>query len=307
MKHIADAFNNHSKVVFIFLSIATGAIFPQFKVFSPYIQTFLMIMLFYSFMNFDLKNMRFSIHLLWLAISNIAIGIGAYYLFQISGSNNALAAFVVGIAPTAISSTVVAGLIGGNVGYVSAAIIVTNFSVALLVPFLLPLFVHGDAHISTLTILAPVFSTLFWPFALTRIVHGLPSRIRKGVEKSSGLTYILWYATLVVVIAKASDFIFHSQAASVGEILQIAGISLFVCLINYALGALLGGKAYRREIRQALGHKNTTFVIWIALTYVNPLVALGPTFYILFHNIINSMLLIRSSNARNSASVQDGV
>jgi hypothetical protein len=30
------------------------------------------------------------------------------------------------------------------------------------------------------------------------------------------------------------------------------------------------------------------FGFWIALTFINPLVAMGPTFYILYHNLYNS-------------------
>jgi len=290
---ITGFLKQQSRVIFIFLSITLGILFPQFKVFSPLIQPFLMIMLFYSFLNFDLKNLRFSIHLIWLVIANILIGIGSYFFFSLFGKNNALSAFMVGIAPTAISSTVITGLIGGNVGYVSAAIVLTNFSIAFVIPFLLPLFLSNSGEISTLSILMPVFSTLFWPFLFSRIVYTLPGSIKRKLDRTSNLTYPLWYATLVIVIAKASDFILHGQAATLGEILQIAGISLLICVINFLVGALIGGKNYGVEIRQALGHKNTTFVIWIALEYINPLVALSPTFYILFHNIINSMFLVR--------------
>lgn len=297
---ISAIFDRHAKVIFIFLSITIGILFPQFHVYSWLIQPFLMIMLFYSFLNFDLKNMRFSYHLVLLSLVNVVIGVGAYYLFKFSGDNNALAAFIVGIAPTAISSTVVAGLIGGNVGYVSAAIVATNFVVALVIPFILPGLLAGGAEMSTLSILAPVFSTLFWPFLLSRVAHMLPRDSRKKVEKTSGATFILWYLTLVIVLAKASDFIYNSRAASMREIIPIAGISLFICLLNYFMGAAIGGKQYQVEIRQSLGHKNTTFVIWLALTYVNPLVALGPTFYILFHNIINSSLIVRYIRGQRS-------
>lgn len=304
---IYNLLKQQSRVIFIFLSICLGILFPQFKVFSPLIQPFLMIMLFYSFLNFDLKNMRFSSHLIWLTIANILIGVVSYALFSVFGKNNGLAAFVVGIAPTAISSTVIAGLIGGNVGYISAAIVLTNFSVALAIPFLLPRFLSGQNTISTLSIITPVFSTLLWPFLFSRFAYLLPSTIKQKIDKTSSLTYPLWYLTLMIVIAKASDFIFHGQSATVGEILQIAGISLLVCIFNFSVGAIIGGKNYGLEIRQALGHKNTTFVIWIALEYINPLVALSPTFYILFHNIINSIFLVRQNRSNNQRPFENEV
>jgi BASS family bile acid:Na+ symporter len=33
-------------------------------------------------------------------------------------------------------------------------------------------------------------------------------------------------------------------------------------------------------------------VVWIALAFINPVVALGPTFYIIYHNIYNSWQII---------------
>ena len=38
----------------------------------------------------------------------------------------------------------------------------------------------------------------------------------------------------------------------------------------------------------ALGRKNTMFGLWIALTFVNPMVALGPISYIIMQNAYNS-------------------
>ncbi|HQL21587.1 MAG TPA: hypothetical protein PLY49_07505, partial [Opitutaceae bacterium] len=61
------------------------------------------------------------------------------------------------------------------------------------------------------------------------------------------------------------------------------------------LGYLIGRPDFSREASQALGQKNTTFTIYLALTYANPLVALGPTFYVLWHNLWNSWQLQRAS------------
>jgi len=51
---------------------------------------------------------------------------------------------------------------------------------------------------------------------------------------------------------------------------------------------MLGGRNHWQEASQALGQKNLAFVIWISLTFINPLVAMGPTFYILYHHPYNS-------------------
>ena len=40
-------------------------------------------------------------------------------------------------------------------------------------------------------------------------------------------------------------------------------------------------------------------MIWVALTFINPLVAMGPTFYILYHNLYNSWQIYRFERRRN--------
>jgi BASS family bile acid:Na+ symporter len=56
---------------------------------------------------------------------------------------------------------------------------------------------------------------------------------------------------------------------------------------------VLGGREYPREASQSLGQKNTTLTIYLALAYANPLVALGPTCYVIWHNLWNSWQLHR--------------
>jgi len=81
-------------------------------------------------------------------------------------------------------------------------------------------------------------------------------------------------------------------------LLSIALISLVICVVNFGLGAILGGPSHRQEASQSLGQKNLTFVIWIALTFINPLVALGPMLYIVYHHLYNSWVIYRFEKQR---------
>jgi BASS family bile acid:Na+ symporter len=98
---------------------------------------------------------------------------------------------------------------------------------------------------------------------------------------------------LFITCAKAADFLRNNLTASLSTVLTIALVSLVICIANFSIGAALGGKRFRQESSQSLGQKNNSFVIWIALTFINPLVAMGPTFYILYHNIYNSWQIYR--------------
>jgi hypothetical protein len=61
--------------------------------------------------------------------------------------------------------------------------------------------------------------------------------------------------------------------------------------VNFGIGRRLGGNDLSLEMSQTLGQKNTTLTIWIGLTYFNPLIALGPIFYLIYHNLFNSYQL----------------
>ena len=79
---------------------------------------------------------------------------------------------------------------------------------------------------------------------------------------------------------------------------QIGVMALLVCGFNFGLGYLLGGRTRAAECSQALGQKNTTLSIYLALTYASPIAALGPTFYVLWHNLWNAWQLYRVSERK---------
>ena len=169
----------------------------------------------------------------------------------------------------------------------------SNVVMSLILPVALPYVVGDIVQISIWQVLRPVLVTMFVPMILSRLVTRLPHRSQQMVRRGKVLSFPLWLMALFVTCAKASDFLRHEISASVSTILSIALVSLIICIVNFSLGALLGGKDFRQESSQSLGQKNNSFVIWIALTFINPLVAMGPTFYILYHNLYNSWQIYR--------------
>jgi len=126
----------------------------------------------------------------------------------------------------------------------------------------------------------------------------LPSGAQAIIRQGKRFSFPLWLTSLFLISAKASDFLRNENTGSLTILLYIALISLGICVVNFALGAWIGGRQYRREASQALGQKNLSFVIWITLAFINPLVAMGPTFYILYHHLFNSWLIYRFEKGR---------
>ena len=278
----------YGKVLALLLTMVVGSLLPQFHTFSFLVQYLLMAMLFFSFLDIDIHPRGFRRGMLWVLLANLAIAFLSYWIVSFFDRTLALAAFITAIAPTAISSPVIISLIEGQVEYVVGSVLLTNLSMALVVPLVLPSLLGTAAKVSIWQVLEPVLITVFVPLILAQLARRLPAGAFAMVRRGKSLTFSIWLLNLFLICAKAVDFLRNGSAGSTRLLPVIALVSLVICGVNFALGALIGGRRYWQESSQALGQKNNSFVIWIALTFINPLVAMGPTFYVLYHNLYNS-------------------
>ena len=278
----------YGKVLALLLTMLVGAFLPQFHTFSFLIQYLLMAMLFFAFLDIDFQPHSFQKGVLWVFLANLMIAFIGYWVFSLFDRNLALAAFITGIAPTAISSPVIISFIEGKVEYVIGSVLLTNLLMAIVVPLTLPFLLGTAARVSVWEVLQPVLITMFVPLILARLVLLFPPSTRAIIWKGKRFSFPLWLLNLFIICAKAVDFLRNGSTGSTSLLMEIALVSLCICIINFALGALIGGREYWQESSQALGQKNNSFVIWIAMTFINPLVAMGPTFYVLYHNLYNS-------------------
>ena len=279
--------------------ILLGMLLPQFHTLSAYLQYLLMGMLFFAFLDIKLQRQSFQKGVVWVVLANIAVAFTAYWILRPFDLNLALAAFITGIAPTAIAAPVIIGFIQGQVEYVVGAVLLSNVVMSLVLPIALPFIVGDVVKISVWQVLQPVLATMFIPLILARLVNRLPQETQSVIRRGKALSFPLWLLALFITCSKAADFLRNNFTASVSTVLSIAFISLIICIVNFALGAALGGERFRQESSQSLGQKNNSFVIWVALTFINPLVAMGPTFYILYHNLYNSWQIYRFERRRS--------
>ncbi len=290
---ITTFLRTQGKGLSLLLTMALGMLFPQAHVLTPAIQSMLMVMLFFSFLDIEIKPQAFPKSVLWILVANVAVAFASYAILAPFNLTLALAAFMTGIAPTAIAAPVIIGFIQGEVEYVVAAVLLTNLSTALIVPLALPFLLGQAVQISVWEVLQPVLIVMFVPLLVAQVAARLPKAAQTVIRKGKISSFPLWLINLFIISAKASDFLRAEATASIPTLLAIALISLGLCIVNFGLGALLGGHAHWQEASQALGQKNLSFVIWIALTFINPLVAMGPTFYILYHHLYNSWSIYR--------------
>ena len=294
-------FKLYGKVFGLLVTMLLGALFPQVHVFSPLIQYLLMVMLFFSFLDIEFRPQTFQKSVLWILLANVVVAFLSYALLASFDMTFALTAFMTAIAPTAIAAPVIMSFLQGEIEYVVAAVLVTNVSSAVIVPLALPFLLGADTQvqISIWEVLQPVLLVMFVPLVLARLVSRLPSTAQGFLRQGKQYSFLIWLLNLFVISANASNFLRNEEPNSVSTLVIIALISLVLCIVNFGVGALLGGARNWQEASQSLGQKNLSFVIWIALTFINPLVAMGPTFYILYHHLYNSWSIYRFEKRRN--------
>lgn len=284
------------------MTMLIGALIPQAHQFTFLVQYILMVMLFLAFLDIEFNPKSFQKSVLWILFANIAIAFIAYGIFVAHNVTLALAAFMTGIAPSAIASSVVISFIEGKVEYVVAAVLLTNIAIAIIVPLVLPSLVGSAIPISVWSVLQSTLFVMFVPLILAWLVRYFPKSVLEAIRQGKRFSFPIWLVNLFLISAKAINFIRNENGSSFQLLLMIALISLGICVVNFVIGAQIGGQQYRKEASQALGQKNLSFVIWIALTFINPLVAMGPMFYILYHHLYNSWLIYRFEKQRTRVS-----
>jgi len=295
MSKVFSFLSGQGKGLSLLFTMLIGALVPQAYVFSDLIQYLLMVMLFFAFLDIEFK---FQKSVLWVLLANVMVAFVAYVVLAPFNLMLALAAFMTAIAPTAIAAPVIISFIQREVEYVVAAVMLTNIASALIVPLALPSLIGTAIQISIWEVLQPVLVVMFVPLILAQLVKLLPANTQTFIRKGKVVSFPVWLINLFIISAKASDFLRNDNTDSLSTLGIIAFVSLIICIVNFGVGALLGGRSHRQEASQALGQKNLSFVIWIALTIINPLVALGPMFYILYHHIFNSWAIYQFERKR---------
>ena len=283
----------------LLIAIALGVLLPYGHEYVFLIRYFLMVLLFFSFL--DVRTNKEVIKQSHFVILGTIIftPLLLFYLINIFNHTLAQTVFVTAIAPTAIAAPVIISLKKGKVEYVMFSLLLNNIVVALLIPFILPLIASGSNPVYVSDILFPVLVTITVPFVLAQLTRfTLPHIWKKLVEWKDSSFYIL-VANIYIATSDASTYIREELTSNLTIVFLIAAVSGLLCLFYFGLGWLIGGKNYRTEASQSLGQKNNAFTIWIALTFMSPLAALGPVFYVLFQNTYISYTLYRFNSKRN--------
>ena len=264
----------------------------------------LFIMLFVAFCKIkptDLKPHRWH---LWLLLTQCLLFIVAclfLWVYPTSGARVIVEGFMLAIiCPTATACAVVTQKLGGDSAATTSYTIIINLVVALLCPLLLPV-AHPQPGLTFLpafmVIINKVFPLLIVPLFLAWFVRYLMPSFHKRIVATKDLAFYMWAVSLAIAIAVTCKALAHSHE-SMWNVGGIAVVTLVACLFQFTFGKWIGSHYGKRmEAGQALGQKNTVFIIWLGYTFLSPITAAAGGFYSVWHNLVNSWQLYKKRKA----------
>lgn len=207
------------------------------------------------------------------------------------------------LCPTATAAAVVTRKLGGNPADTTTYTVMINMAIALSAPLLLPLahpHATGAAQSGFLSALglisAKVFPLLIMPLASAWAVRAWLPGLARRLREHPDAPFYLWAFTLSLAIAVTVKAMVHSPVPWQWQA-AIGLVALLCCLLQFAIGRRIGAACGSPvECAQALGQKNTVFIIWLGYTFLSPVTALAGGMYSVWHNIYNAWQLAHHKN-----------
>ena len=275
------------------IAMTLGTIFYPFfgslAFLTPYL---IFLMLFLTYCNLNLSEVRLSRLHLWLIIIQIFGSLAVFFILNPFNTTVAQGAMVCVLASTGTAAPVVTGMLKGNVASVTAYSLLSNICVAMAAPVIFSLIGSYQSlpFFESFTAIAQrVFVLLLLPFALALFMRKFTPAITTKIGSYSGVSFYIWTLALCVVTGRTVEFILKQNSGSYLTEIMIAFAAMIMCISQFLIGRGIG-KHYNDTVAggQGLGQKNTILAIWMAQMYLNPIASIGPGSYVLWQNMINS-------------------
>jgi len=263
-------------------------------------------MLFLTFLSIgphDLRLRRW--HFILVGFQLVTFAITAYGLSFIADEGMRIileSVMLCMLCPTATAAAVVTRKLDGSAADITTYTILINIAIAVTAPALLPI-AHphpGAGFFSTfMLIIGKVFPLLICPLLLAWIIRRYAPVLKKRLTRYRDLPFYLWAVALALAIGVTVKAIVHSDISFV-YMLGIVMATLICCITQFYIGKRTG-RRYGQTIEggQALGQKNTVFIIWMGYTFLSPVSAMAGGLYSVWHNVYNSWQLYNHRKRQN--------
>lgn len=261
------------------------------------------VLLFFQFVKIsphDLKLSRW--HLGALAIQVLSFLVLAGLVAITEGELRMLleCAMLCMICPTASAAGVITDRLGGNLAGTVTYLVLINVAGTFLIPLVIPL-VNPSATMGFWAyvghIALKVFPVLILPGLVAWLVryttHGLQRKLMRWASNS----FYVWGVGLTLAMVLSTRALLLS-GLGLWAVAGIVLISMLCCFVQFFAGRRMGrDKMDNLTAGQALGQKNTGFLIWLGYNYLTPVTSVAGGLYAIWQNLFNSWELYQKAHA----------
>lgn len=267
----------------------------------PYIISAMLLVTFIEVRPRDLALRRSH---LWLLLVQTLLATASYLVgLHTLGHYGALGMLMCTMIPAATAGPVVVRLLGGQAGYTTTYVLLSHLLIVVIAPIVLPVVggqMAGESFLpQALAIFYRVASLILPALAGAWLLRYLAPKPAAWLSSQRWLSLGLWIASLVILMGHTSRMM-HDGVQALAQMQMMAIIALGLCLLQFALGHYLAGVLgmERAAVRHSLGQKNTTMGIWLATLFLPPPIAMANAAYIVWQNIMITLLLGRLAARR---------
>lgn len=274
-------------------------------------------LLFFQFVKIsphDLKLTRW--HLLALAFQVGLFLILAFVISRIQRGDVRMlleCAMLCLVCPTASAAGVITEKLGGDLAGTVSYVVMINVAATFLIPLVIPM-VNPSATMEFWSyvghIALKVFPVLVLPGLVAWTFRYTTHKAQRKLMRWSSSSFYVWGVGLTLAMILATRALMESRLG-IWAICGIVAVSMLCCFIQFFTGRHIGRSALDNlTAGQALGQKNTGFLIWLGYNYMTPVTSVAGGLYAVWQNLFNSWELYRKLNgpqiraSRNTSTIE---
>lgn len=269
-------------------------------------RTLVALMLFLQFVKIsphDLKFTRWHLKaILFQAVSFVAVALIAVYTGDASIKILLECAMLCLICPTASAAGVITEKLGGNLAQTVTYVVMINVMATFLIPAIIPL-VKPSSDLPFWTYVwkigLRIFPMLILPSLLAWTFRYTTHKFQRWLMRHAHWSFYIWGICLTLAMVLSTRALL-SSGLSAGIIACIVMVSMGCCAIQFVFGRKSSKDPVTKiTAGQALGQKNTGFLIWLGYSYMTPVTSVAGGLYAIWQNLFNSWELYEKNHNKN--------
>jgi len=293
--------NDIALLTVLSMSIAAGVLFPDMgRPLQPYIQFYVMFLLFLSFLSIKVSEIwaifiKSWIQVAWLTfLKLLLLPTLTYIAFKWIWPSFALGAMLLAGISTGAVAPFISKLVGAHTPLVLALTIITTLLVPFSLPGLVEILVGRNMEIPLLDMIRLLAEVIFIPMLAGELLRRLSPKLTEGLKLCGFPLSLLCFSLIGLAVFSRYSTFFYQQPdfviAALGIAIVLGGIFMLIGLLLF----WRSGLPRQLSAAIALGNINNILIIVFSAQFFGPLESTLAAFYMFsFFGLIVPLRIFR--------------